>query len=154
MASLQTSSAEESEFQCHDRVVIPGDSEVKAFWSKKVIPDDTVSRCCREMLLWNSPVWSKRRRPRVPLAQCDVSVIFTGALSQNRCHRKRKASHISDICLPGKHKQEHTYCLPGAGETISSHTVTKSALIQMPGAYPQLPGEFGFNEDSSLRMKA
>lgn len=33
----------------------PGeDSQVKAFWSEKGIPDDTVSGCCRQMLLSNS----------------------------------------------------------------------------------------------------
>lgn len=36
---------------------------------------------------------------------------------------------------------------------ISSHTVTKTALIQMPGAVAQLPREFGFNEDDGFRMK-
>lgn len=28
-----------------------GDIQVKAFWSKKGIPDDIVSGCCRQMLL-------------------------------------------------------------------------------------------------------
>lgn len=36
---------------------------------------------------------------------------------------------------------------------ISSHTVTKTALIQMPGAVAQLPREFGFNEDDGFRVK-
>lgn len=80
-------------------------------------------------------------------------MIFTLALSQNRCHRERKASHISDICSPGKYTPEHMHCFPGAGKMISSHTVTKTALIQMPGVVAQLPIEFGFNEDNGFRMK-
>lgn len=36
---------------------------------------------------------------------------------------------------------------------ISSHTVTKTALIQKPGIVAQLPREFGFNEDNGFRMK-
>lgn len=45
------------------------------------------------------------------------------------------------------------HCFPGAGKMISSHTVTKTALIQMPGVVAQLPREFGFNEDNGFRMK-
>lgn len=61
VASLPTSS-EDSEFYCHDIVVTPSQRQVKAVWAKKVIPDDTVGGCCREMLLNNSTVLPKRQR--------------------------------------------------------------------------------------------
>lgn len=37
---------------------------------------------------------------------------------------------------------------------ISSHTITKRALIQMPGIEAQLSRRLGSNEDCGFRMKA
>lgn len=85
---------------------------------------------------------------------CDIAGnLYLG--SNDRWHRKRKAPHISDICLPGKHKQEHTHCFSGAGRGDSQVTQLQRELsIQMPGIQAQLPRRLGFNEDCGFRMKA
>lgn len=89
------------------------------------------------MLPNNFPVYLKEETPGLPptphvfvfaFAFPFSSSFKTVTLSQDQGHGKRKASHISSTCFRGKHKQEHTYCIPGAGKlSFKSATYKESS---------------------------
>lgn len=74
--------------------------------------------------------------------------------SKNQRCRKRKASHISDICLPGKHKQEHKPCFPGAGQSDLKVTQLQRKLSFRCQAYKLSdPESSALMKTCSFRMK-
>lgn len=87
------------------------------------------------MLPNDFPVCLKEEAPGLPPTPHIFVFVFPFSssfknvtLSQNQGHGKRKASHISDTCFRGKHKQEHMYCIPGAGKlSLKSATYKESS---------------------------
>lgn len=79
---------------------------------------------------------------------------WSSALSKNQCHGGKEKPFRAQTSASLANTNKNTCIVSRAlAKWIMSHTVTKRALIQMPGRQTRLSRNLSSNEDCSLRME-